>query len=264
MKKIFLLVLVLLLSFSSVFACKKEIDVNYNNGIYHIVLDGKKLSDKIKFVSSENLISNRKAHQIFNSLLTINTGYFDPKNQKTISYIIEDNKILNPRDNENLMNNPILVQNMDKIENRTEFRILNCNGKTKYDITPHMTSIPQECTITNSAQGGPMIIPDLRLEEEFFIVKNSNGKVIRESASVLHKCARTIIGLKGQDIHILIFTNDHPLDMLEVQQYCKDLHLDKAMGFDGGSSTSFNYNDIEVVSAKNSGRLLKSFMIITK
>ena len=263
MKK-FLVILLFVSISACVFACTPAIKVDFNDGIYHIVLDGKKLSDKIKFVSSENLISNRKAHKDFNSLLTINTGYFDPKNQKTISYIVEDGSVLSPLDNENLMNNPVLVKNMDKIENRTEFRILQCNHKTKYEITPHTSVIPEGCIIKTSAQGGPMVLPDLRLEEEFFIVKNSDGKVVRESASVLHKCARTVIGLKDNNIHILIFTNDHPADMYDVQKYCSDLKLDSAMGFDGGSSTSFNYEDIEVVSAKNSGRLLKSFMIIEK
>ena len=243
-----------------------EIQINEKDGIYHIILNGKKISKKIQFVSSENLITNRKAHEKFNSVLTINTGYFDPKNQKTISYITENNgeKILSPLDNENLLNNPVLAKNMDKIENRTEFRVLECGSKTKYEITPHKTDVPEDCRIRTSAQGGPMVLPDLRLEEEFFVVKNSDGKVIRESASVLHRCARTIIGLKDNNIHILIFTNKHPVNMSEVQDYCRDLKLDSAMGFDGGSSTSMNYEDLEVVSAKDSGRLLKSFLIIEK
>ena len=42
--------------------------------------------------------------------------------------------------------------------------------------------------------------------------------------------------------------------------------FDRAMAFDGGSSTSMNYkNKIEVVSnSDGGGRLLKSFMIIPK
>ena len=51
-----------------------------------------------------------------------------------------------------------------------------------------------------SAQAGPMLLPDLRLEEEFFVVKNAEGRVIRESASVLHKCARTLIGIKEKEV----------------------------------------------------------------
>ncbi|MBR1753357.1 phosphodiester glycosidase family protein [bacterium] len=269
-KFLFVLIVLTLFIGTAVSACfmssVSAIKIEENEGVYHLVLDGKKLANKIEFVSSEKLISNRKAHELFDSVLTINTGYFDPKNQKTISYIIENNgqKILSPLDNENLMNNPVLVKNMDKIEARSEFRILDCGFKTKYQIASHTEEIPTGCRVTTSAQGGPAILPDLRLEEEFFIVKNSDGKVIRESASVLHRCARTIIGLKDGNIHILIFTNKHPVNMQEVQDYCKNSGLETAMGFDGGSSTSMNYGDIEVVSAKDSGRLLKSFLIVKK
>ena len=55
------------------------------------------------------------------------------------------------------------------------------------------------------------------------------------------------------------------MDMYEVQKYCKSLGLDRAMAFDGGSSTSMNYkNNIEVVSLKGdgAGRMLKSFMLV--
>jgi exopolysaccharide biosynthesis protein len=55
------------------------------------------------------------------------------------------------------------------------------------------------------------------------------------------------------------------MDMYEVQKLCKDLGLDRAMGFDGGSSTSMNYKkSIDVVSLKGdgAGRMLKSFMLV--
>ena len=89
--------------------------------------------------------------------------------------------------------------------------------------------------------------------------------IIRESCSVLHKTARTIIGLKDGEAHILIITDEHPMDMYEVHDYVKSLNWDRAMAFDGGSSTSMNYkNDIEVISIKGdgAGRMLKSFMIV--
>ena len=83
----------------------------------------------------------------------------------------------------------------------------------------------------------------------------------------MHKTARTIIGLKDDELHILIITDKHPMDLYEVQKYCKDLGLTRAMAFDGGSSTSFNYKDkIEVVSTEenSTGRSIKSFMQIYK
>ena len=128
------------------------------------------------------------------------------------------------------------------------------------------------CSVKTSAQGGPQLLPTLRLEEEFFVVKDIEGNVVRESASVLHKTARTLIGLKSvskneQEIHIFIVTNENPMDIYEARDLCASYNLDSAMAFDGGSSTSFNYKKINVVSTQekgDTGRALKSFMIIKK
>jgi len=269
MKKKVLIATILLfatgLMAKKVFAFSDPINIKYENGIYHIVLDGNKLCKKIKFVSSDSLITNLEAHNKAGAALTINAGFFDPKNQKTISYIVTDKETTaDPMFNENLQMNPVLRQNMDKITNRTEFRIVDCDGKYNYEIVPHKTPIDFTCSIETSAQGGPMLLPELRLEEEFFVVKNKDGKVVRESASVLAKTARTIIGLKGNDIHLLIITNKNPKTIYEARDLCKELGLERAMAFDGGSSTSLNYKkSIDVVSTSDSGgRMLKSFMVV--
>ncbi|HNW25263.1 MAG TPA: phosphodiester glycosidase family protein [Candidatus Gastranaerophilaceae bacterium] len=246
------------------FCVSEPVQIDYQNGIYHITLDGKRVQKGIKFVSSEKLMTNKEAHETSRSKFTINTGFFDPKNQKTISYIVTDRNIsADPLFNENLLMNPVLRQNLDKIINRTEFRVVDCDGKINYEIVPHKTNLDFACSVVTSAQGGPMLLPELRLEEEFFILKK-DGKIVRTSASVLDKTARTIIGLKGQDIHILIITNDNPMTIYEARDLCQQLGFEKAMAFDGGSSTSMNYKkSIEVVSTNDSaGRLLKSFMIV--
>lgn len=269
MKKIILILTCFIITafISSVWAVGETVDVNYDNGIYHIVLNGKKVARRIKFVASEDLITNKEAHTKADALLTINAGFFDPNNQKTISYIVTGRSTsADPLFNENLTMNPVLRQHLGQITNRTEFRVLECSGKYHYEIVPHNTPVEFGCAIETSAQGGPMILPELKLEEEFFVVKDKNGKVIRESASVLEKTARTIIGIKGCDIHILIITNKNPMDIYQVKDLCEKLGFDRAMAFDGGSSTSLNYKkSIDVVSTSSKGgRMLKSFMIIDK
>ena len=93
---------------------------------------------------------------------------------------------------------------MTKIINRSEFRVMQCGNKFEYAIVGHKSDVPFGCTLQTSAQGGPLIVPELKMEEEGFIVKDEEGNVIRESASVLHKTSRTIIGVKGTDeCHIL-------------------------------------------------------------
>ena len=243
------------------------IDVNYNDGIYHIVVDKSKIKKKIKVYASQSLVTNEEIHKRSGAELTVNAGFFDPSNGKTISYVVSDRHTLeDPMLNENLFANPKLRQNMQKILNRTEFRILECNDKYSFEIVPHNTPVDFMCSIVESVQGGPLILPDLRLEEEYFIEKK-DGKIVRESCSVLHKVARTILGIKDGNLHILIITDEHPMDMYEVQELCKNLGLEKAMGLDGGSSTSMDYKNLyHVISIKGdgAGRKLKSFITVYK
>ena len=264
--KLFLTVLLFCL-FVSTPAMAGDISIDKENGIYHIVLKGEKIKKKMKFIASEDLITNREAHLKSNSTLTVNAGFFDPKNGKTISYVVTDRMTAaDPMFNQALLANPFFRRNMAKILDRSEFRIMHCDkNKYEYAIVGHKAEVPFGCALLTSAQGGPLILPELHLEEEGFIVKNAQGEVTRESASVLHKTPRTIIGLKGTDeCHILIITDENPMDMYDVQKLCKELQLDRAMGFDGGASTSLNYkNKLEVVSKDDgTGRMLKSFLII--
>lgn len=271
MKK--LLTLMAMIFFAGSVWAVAPIEVNHDDGIYHIILRGEKIKKQIQFVSSPSLITNREAHNKGASLLTINAGFFDPANQKSISYIVNESQIAeDPIFNESMMTNPVLRQNMKKILNRTEFRILDCDSKLKYEIAPRNSKTDFLCSVVTSAQAGPQLLPVLRLEEEFFVVKDEEGNVIRESASVLHKTPRTLIGIKNleegkQEVHIFIVTNEHPMDIYEARDLCAKYGLDSAMAFDGGSSTSLDYKDIHVVSDEENGgtgRALKSFMIIKK
>lgn len=266
MKKIFLVLLFSFFTLVPVHAAG-DIDIEHQDGIYHITLKGEKIKKKIKFVASEDLKTNKETHLTSGATLTINAGYFDPKNGKTISYIVTDKMIAaDPMFNSSLLGNPFFRKNMNAILNRSEFRVMQCGNKFQYDIIPHNSDVPFGCFTITSAQGGPLILPELRLEEEGFVRKDAEGNITREAASVLHKTSRTIIGLKGNDeCHIFIITDDNPMNMYEVQDLCKKYGLTRAMAFDGGSSTSMNYkNKIEVVSLKGdgAGRMLKSFMLV--
>lgn len=270
MKKLLLSVFLLL---SINLAYSAPIEVEYNDGIYHAVLSGEKMKKQIHFISSSDLITNKEAHNKSESLFTINAGFFDLENKKTMSYIVDEYQTVeDPIFNESIMYNPVLRKNMKAILNRSEFRVLNCDDKYKYEIASHNSKVDFMCSIKTSAQGGPQLLPTIRLEEEFFIVKDADGKVIRESASVLHKAPRTLIGIKSlpkgeQEVHVFIVTNEHPMDIYEARDLCASYGLDSAMAFDGGSSTSLNYKNIHVVSTQangDTGRALKSFMIVKK
>lgn len=267
MKKTLLTVLILFTIFlTSAFQCEKEITVTeHSPGVYVVKLNTSKLKGSIKPYFVEGLSTNKDVYESTKAKLVVNAGFFDPKNKQTISYVTIDNQVvLDPTKNPNLINNQSLKPYMNKILNRSEFRIMNCGGDTKYDIAPHNAPVPPMCYIKHSIQGGPGLVPDLRLEEEFFVLKK-NGKIVSQSASSLMKYARTAIGIKDNNIYIIIATTAAPMNLEDVSCLAKTLGLEKAMAFDGGGSTSIDYGDLHIVSEKDStARKLKSFLVVTE
>lgn len=247
------------------------IEIKNNKGLYIIKIP-KERNSNIRPYVSKLLTYNKTVFNLTNAELVINAGYFDPNNQKTSSYVIIDKKVvLDPTTNKSLMNNQAIKPYLDTVLNRTEFRVLDCQGETKYDITAHNTKPPFRCEIKHSIQAGPMIYPDLRLSREYFVAKDENGNVTRDSITALKKCARTAIGIKDGDIYIIIANIYHKVTLPELYRICEDLKLDKAMNFDGGGSTSLNYKgtgnpnfkNLEITSDKNkNARKLKSFLVI--
>lgn len=248
----------------------KNVEVFEQNGIYvfHIPSAGNYV---IRPYISEKLIYNTDVYKKTQAELVINAGYFDPKNQQTSSYVtIDGAEVLNPKNNNSLIQNKDISSHLSQVLNRTEFRVLNCKGKTRYDIAAHNTKIPFRCELVHSIQAGPLLYPDLRLEQEYFVATKGT-KVTRNSISAFEKCARTAIGIKDNDIYIIIATTKHPVSLPELSDICKELCLDKAMNFDGGGSTSVDfkgtqnpkYKNLHIVSDKDkNARKLKSFLIV--
>lgn len=278
MKKI--LSLITLLCAASIFAaganavnckCPDKIEITENKGLYIIRIPKERNSNVYPYVT-RFLTQNKDVYAQTGAELVINAGYFDPNNKGTSSYVVINGEtVLDPTTNESLMNNKALLPHLGTILNRTEFRVLNCSGETRYDIAPHEAKAPYKCKIVHSVQAGPMLYPDLKLSREYFVAKDEDGNVTRDSITALKKCARTAIGIKDGDLYIIIANIYHKLTLPELYKVCTDLKLDKAMNFDGGGSTSLNYKgtdnpqykDFEIISDKNkSARKLKSFLVI--
>lgn len=265
MKKSFLTFFIIGFAFLFMgFQCEKDIIVSENTpGVYVVQINTDKLKGKIKPYVVENLITNKEVFDVTKAKLVVNAGFFDPKNQQTISFVtINGETVLDPRTNTNFTENKSLKPYMSKILNRTEFRVIDCNGKAKYDIAQHNEPAEACCKIVHAIQGGPQLLPLLNLEEEFFILKK-DGKVVNQSASSLMKYPRTALGIKENHLYIIIATSAAPMTLEDMSNYAKTLGLEKAMAFDGGGSTSLDYGELHIVSDKDStARKLKSFLII--
>lgn len=261
----FLVIFVCILFYplSAFSACPYRI-VQDPQGVYIVEVNTSKSRAKLLPVCVSELETNNDVFKRLNPRFVVNAGFFDPKNQKTVSYVTIDGQVvLDPKENENLMNNEALKPYIDKILNRSEFRILEDEkGRIVYDIAHHNDEVAEGYKIKHSIQAGPMLFPDLKLEDEFFVLIR-DGKIISESASSLHKYARTAIGIRENNVYLFIITNDSPMNLEEVADLARKWGMEKAMAFDGGGSTSFDSQELHIISEKdNQARKLKSFLIL--
>ncbi len=271
MKNIIIAVLILfcvsILFSESAFA--KRSAAKYNivqdpDGVYVVEILSSKVKNNLVPYVTDTLQTNSEVYKSTGARLCVNAGFFDPKNQKTVSYVVINGETAaTPEDNENLMQNSALEPYLDKILNRSEFRILeDMQGNLMYDIARHNDTIPEGYKLKHSMQAGPMLFPELNLEDEFFILVK-DGKIISESASALHKYARTAIGIRDNNVYLFIVTTRAPMSLEELADLCRKWGMQKAMAFDGGGSTSFDSQELHIISEKNNeARKLKSFLIL--
>lgn len=243
-----------------------------SNGIYVVDIDTEKCPDCVIPYVSESLETVTSVAEKAGAVAAINAGFFDPTNAKTTSYVIRDGEVTaDPTLNENLMQNESLKDYLPLILNRSEFRVLDCRLNSDrfirtYEINRHNYSAGK-CEITHSIQAGPQLLPELQLEEEFFIVKKE-GKVVRQSAGALEKHARSAIGIKDKHILLVAVSNEAPMTLPELAEFMKNLGVKEALAFDGGSSTSMyvnlpGKNKFILTSAKdNAARRVKSVLLI--
>jgi len=252
----------------------KKIDFySPSEGIYIVDINTKTCKDCIKPYVSDSLETVKSVAEKTKSTIAINTGFFDPKNSKTTSYIIKDGKVVtDPTLNSDLMNNPNIKAYLPDVLNRSEFRIedctLNTGNKTRiYEIARHNDLPQMKCDIVHSIQAGPALVPEFKLYDEAFVVEK-DGTIVKESAGALGRYARSAIGIKGDHILLVAVSNEAPMTLQELADYMQSLNVDQAMAFDGGSSTSLYVNmpdkqKFVLVSAKdNSARRVKSVLLV--
>lgn len=180
------------------------------------------------------------------AVVVLNAGFFDPKNQKTMSYVVQrGERVADPKQNERLTENPNLQPYLTQILNRSEFRRYQCGEKSQYAIAPHETAIPANCKLVDSVGGGPQLLPKLTATEEGFV----DPMVGRDSIGIRQRNARSAIGITEDGSVVLVMaaqTADAPGDSgmaLPALATFMEQRLDvkQAMNLDGGSSSALFY-----------------------
>ncbi len=176
----------------------------------------------------------------------INAGFFDPANKQTTSYVVAEGQLLaNPVDNRNFVENPNLYPYIVDMLNRTEFRVLKCGDKQRYDIAKHRDNLQRGCKLLHSIQAGPNLFESKSAEKEAFVAYK-NGQRIRDPLGIDRKNARSAIGIDAKGNVILAMVSMKPLEsepsgvtLWEMGKIMRELGAVKALSLDGGSSSSF-------------------------
>lgn len=184
--------------------------------------------------------------QKYRAVAILNGGFFDPKNQKTTSVVVMQQKLVaDPRQNERLINNPNLKPYLGKILNRSEFRRYLCGQTVRYDIVLHNVSPPTGCQLIDALGGGPQLLPELTLEQEGFVDSGNS----RDALGSTQRNARTAVGITRDGSIVLVMVAQKPkapnnsgMSLPAVADFLKSLGVQKAMNLDGGSSSSLYYN----------------------
>lgn len=244
----------LLLSISIPALAKEKIEhqkITFKNTEVNFITISNKAKLKVaSYLPNKNL---KEVLELNKAVAVINAGYFNHSNGESVSYVVDNNKIIaDPTKNKDLMTNKVLKPIINKIlKVRGEFRILKKGNSITYNIANRNIF---ESDIVSSLQAGPILLPFLDLEKEGFIIKNKSGEIIRDSISYSSKVSRSAIGLKANgDIIFMSCSakNNQGLTIKEEAELMSFLGCKKALNLDGGSSVSLVWKE---------GKILKTFI----
>ncbi|NET39813.1 MAG: phosphodiester glycosidase family protein, partial [Cyanothece sp. SIO1E1] len=165
-------------------------------------------------------------------------------------YVIQQGeRLVDPRLNPRLINNPDLAPYLSQILNRSEFRRYDCGGNTHYDIAPHQAPAPADCQLVDALGAGPSLLPELTAVEEGFL-DFANGEVVRDALGSRYPNARTAVGITSDGSVVWVMVAQKPeaptqsgMSLADLIDFMKTLGVEKAMNLDGGSSSSLYYEN---------------------
>lgn len=217
------------------------------NSEIHTVTISPRSRFKVSIALSPELVPLEQFAKSEKAIAAINGGFFDPKNQKTASYVMQKGKIvLDPKRNDRLVENPALKPYLGQILGRSEFRQYECAGKTQYAITPRSAKAPSGCRLIEAVGGGPQLLPKLTAEEEGFV----DEQVGRDSIGMNQRNSRSAIGIKPDGSVVLVMAaqkSDAPqtsgMSVQAMTGFIERLGIQQALNLDGGSSSALIYQD---------------------
>lgn len=217
------------------------------NSDLHTVTISPKSRFKVSIAVSPTLETIDQFAKSQKAIAVLNGGFFDPKNEKTTSYVTQKGKVVSdPRKNDRLMTNPDLAPYLPQILERSEFRSYQCADKVQYAIAPRSAAVPSGCELIDAIGGGPQLFPELTATEEGFVDPN----VGRDSIGITQRNARSAIGIKPDGSVVLVMAAQKPeapqnsgMSVQAMTSFMQRLGVTQALNLDGGSSSALIFQD---------------------
>lgn len=217
-----------------------------NGSLVHVVSTDTTKTWDIHPVISESTAPTTELAKPGPTYAAVNGGYFNLSDGKSASYVvINSDTVADPTTNPALVNNPKLKPHLEKIFNRSEFRVLRDNNfEPKYTICPHNEPIPEGFGIDSSLQAGPQLLPTVTDEEEAFVRKDADGNTV-DSIGARRNAARTAVGIRPDGTVVFVAVAGKPQDssspgmtLRDLSALMKQLGCVQALNLDGGNSTT--------------------------
>jgi exopolysaccharide biosynthesis protein len=216
-----------------------------NSEIYTVTIPPKSRF-KLSVAVAEGTETVEQFAQANRVIAVLNGGFFDPKNQKTTSRVVQSGKVVaDPNQNERLKSNPDLQPYLEQILNRSEFRRYACGQNDQFAIVTRDAAPPANCKLIDAIAGGPQLLPKLTATEEGFV----DEMVGRDSVGVQQRNARSAIGITSNGSIVLVMAAQKPdapsnsgMSLPALTTFMQErLGVKQAMNLDGGSSSALFY-----------------------
>jgi hypothetical protein len=184
----------------------------------------------------------------FGAVAAINGGYFNHSDGWPVSHVIINGLLTTkPEKNKALTANQVLKPILPKIfSNRVELRILKKWKLVKWVIQPHSANVEKGWFLLHSLQAGPELLPEKNLVNEGFIIKNKNGKIVRDGIGSQGLAARSALGItKNGEILFVTVSGKKGITINQLANLMSELKVSSAMALDGGSSTTLVWKENE-------------------
>ncbi len=172
------------------------------------------------------------------AIAAINGGYFNHSDGWPVSHVVVDGEALTaPHENKALRANPVLAPHLPRIFGRRTTWIDTPDG---WRLAPWNA---KPAGWRAALQAGPALLPEIGLEAEAFVIRGKGGAIARDGIASGARAPRSALGLRPDGAMVWAVVGSPGLAIPQLATLMARLGCDRAMGLDGGGSSTLVWTE---------------------